>query len=102
MVQAISASVRLGQAYGAPASAGLEAQLARFQKILAECVNCDSAKTAAGKAQIQAISEKISVLRERMEQAGEAGNQRQPPQPVSAGAPAASSPGLGGMVDVFA
>ena len=46
---------------------GLEAQLARYQKELSNCVNCDSAKTAKGKENIQAISGKISSIQTRIE-----------------------------------
>ena len=41
---------------------GLEAQIARYKKELSGCVNCESAKTAEGKANIQALSDKISAL----------------------------------------
>lgn len=54
------------------ATARLEAQLARYQKQLSDCVNCDSSKTAEGKAQIEAISAKISALKERIDKVGEA------------------------------
>ena len=49
-------------------AAGLEAQLVRYQKELADCVNCDSAKTPEGKAQIETISNKISEVRARIDE----------------------------------
>ncbi len=49
------------------ASAGLEAQLARLQKELSECVNCDSAKTSDGKVKIQTVFDKISGIKAQLE-----------------------------------
>ena len=67
MVQAIgSATVSGGLGAGA-ATASLEAQLVRYQKQLSDCVNCDSAKTAEGKAAIDALSSKISEVRTRID-----------------------------------
>lgn len=67
MVQAIGSSAVSGSVNTGAAAAGLEAQLVRYQKQLSECVNCDSSKTAEGKAEIQAISSKISDVRERID-----------------------------------
>jgi hypothetical protein len=52
-------------------SAGLDStsQLARLQQQLSDCVNCSSAKTTAGKAKIQAISDQIGAIKERQQQA---------------------------------
>ena len=47
--------------------AGLEAQLARLQKELSECVNCDSAKTSEGKVKIQTVFDKISGIKAQLE-----------------------------------
>lgn len=49
-------------------TSGLEAQIVRYQKELSDCVNCDSANTAQGKETIQAISNKISAARARIEE----------------------------------
>jgi len=46
---------------------GLDAQITRYKKELSDCVNCDSAKTAKGKAKIQAISDKIATLTAQVE-----------------------------------
>lgn len=67
MVQAIGSSAVSGSISTGAAAVGLEAQLVRYQKLLSECVNCDSSKTAKGKADIQAISVKISEVRERID-----------------------------------
>ena len=48
---------------------GLDAQIARYKKELSDCVNCESAKTAKGKAKIQAISDKLTALTAQTENA---------------------------------
>ena len=52
-----------------PQGIGLDAQLGRLQKELAECINCASAKTTGGQAKIQAISDKISAIKSRINDA---------------------------------
>ena len=47
---------------------GLQAQLDRYQKQLSDCVNCDSANTHEGKETIQALSNKISDIRARIQE----------------------------------
>lgn len=47
---------------------GLDPELAKLQKELSACVNCDSAKTAKGKANIQAITGKINTIKARVEE----------------------------------
>lgn len=49
-------------------AAGIEAQIARDQKELANCINCESAETKQGQADIQALTNRISVARARLEQ----------------------------------
>lgn len=48
-------------------TAGLEAQLARYQRELSNCVNCDTANTREGRETIQALSNKINALKSRIE-----------------------------------
>lgn len=48
-------------------TAGIEAQIARYKKELSDCVNCESAKTTEGKAEIAAIASKISTAEARIE-----------------------------------
>jgi hypothetical protein len=48
-------------------AAGVEAQLERYKKELSNCVNCESAKTASGKAAIEAAASKISTAEARIE-----------------------------------
>lgn len=80
MVQAIGSSAGSGAISTGAAAAGLEAQLTRYQKQLSECVNCASSRTAEGKAEIEAISARISEVRARIEKvtSPNAGNQAGP------------------------
>jgi hypothetical protein len=49
-------------------TAGIETQIARDQKALSNCVNCASAETKQGQADIQALSNRISLAKARLEQ----------------------------------
>jgi hypothetical protein len=49
-------------------AAALQAQVQSYEKELSECVNCSSAKTPEGKANIDDISSKLSVVKTRLEQ----------------------------------
>lgn len=53
----------------ARAGAGLQAQIASLQKELSDCVNCASATTLKGAAHIAELGNKISVAKERLNQA---------------------------------
>ena len=79
---------------GAPAFASLQAQLQRYEQQLSECVNCASAKTPKGKADIDAISARIGQVKARMAQADDV-------QPAPTPQPRAPQ-GLGGRIDVYA
>lgn len=68
MVAAIGSTAFAGAGIAGSPTAGLEAQITRYQKQLADCVNCDSAKTAQGKENIQEISNKISAAKARIEE----------------------------------
>ena len=94
MVQSIGAVSPAAYAGGAPAFASLQAQLQRYEQQLSECVNCASAKTPEGKADIDTISARIGQVKARMAQADDA---QQPPKPQ----PRAQE-GLGGRIDVYA
>ena len=63
-----AASATTGAASTGSSTAGLEAQITQYKKQLADCVNCASAKTPAGKQQIQAITNKISSAQARIDQ----------------------------------
>lgn len=98
-ISAIGTSPVAAAGYGAPSAAGLQAQLQRFQKQLSECVNCASAKTPEGKANIQAISARISQIRERINQAEDASSGRAGPDTAPA-IPVNST--VGNVINVFA
>lgn len=68
MINAIGPASLANTTGGGTPTAGLEAQIARYQKELSNCVNCDSANTREGKETIQAISDKISAAKARLEE----------------------------------
>ncbi len=63
------------------ASIDTTSQLARLQHQLADCVNCSSANTTAGKAKIQALSDQIGAIKERQQQAQQNATQIAPSSP---------------------
>lgn len=68
MVAAIGSPQTADITYAAGTStAGIEAQLARYQKELSDCINCASAKTPEGKAAIEAATNKIRLAEARIE-----------------------------------
>jgi hypothetical protein len=50
----------------AASTAAIEAQIARDKKELSNCVNCESANTKQGQADIQALSSKITIAEARL------------------------------------
>ena len=97
MVQLVGITSSMAYAGSGTSAAGLQGQLARSEKELADCVNCASAKTTEGRQKIEAISQRISQIRERIEQASELRSSRQADAPVSL-----PSAGLGRLIDVKA
>jgi len=86
MVAAIgsSAGAAATAAIGAAKSpVGLEAERARVQKELSACVNCATAKTAKGQANIQALSSRLATITTQLEGATRARAVR-PPEPTPA------------------
>ena len=96
-------------------TAGLEAQIVRYEKQLSDCVNCASAKTPEGKKAIAEISNKISATRARIDEMQVTRQVAQPAAPKAA-AGTASKPAVipdaaappkqsystvGSLVDVF-
>ena len=67
MAVAIGSNVAAGTT-GYMSRAALQAEVARYQKQLSDCVNCPSSKTLEGKTQIQELSSKISVDQQHIEQ----------------------------------
>jgi hypothetical protein len=66
----------------------LQAQLQQFQQQLSDTVNCSSAKTPEGKAQIQAISTKISQVKAHIDQSKQASSSTPAPTHAKAASPA--------------
>ena len=92
-----SAATSTAYSGGAPSAASLQAQLQRYQKQLSDCVNCASAKTPQGKADIEAISARISQVQQRIAQAeNSCGNSPNASQPTAA------PPASAGLIDVYA
>ncbi|MDY7574176.1 hypothetical protein [Actimicrobium sp. CCI2.3] len=101
MVQAVGGPAA-NTSFSVPAkTAGLEYQLTRYQKQLSECVNCASAKTAQGKAAIEAISGKINSIRLRIDEVASSSTVRQITSAIATPA-APTAIGSTGTIDVFA
>lgn len=73
-----------------PAPAALQAALEQLQHRLSDCINCASAATPRGKADIARIEAQIGQLRQRLE------------APDPAAAPAAPASPLGRVIDLYA
>lgn len=83
-------------------SAGLQAQVAqvaRYKKELSECVNCASAKTPQGQANIEAILTKISIAQARIDKTAQATKAAAEAARTMPSSPSAT---LGTRLDVFA
>jgi hypothetical protein len=82
-ITSISCTAALGAvAPAAPANAG--AELAKYESQLSDWVHCASCKTAAGKAKIAEITDKIQAIKTQMKRAEEA---RPPSQAMQAPEP---------------
>lgn len=67
---------------GTGASTGvLEARLAEYERQLSDRVHCSSAKTPEGKAAIRTLSDKISIVKKRIEEADSAKSAGRPTVP---------------------
>ena len=79
MVSAIGSSPVTSIASSAAAStAAIEAQIARDKKELSNCVNCESAGTKQGQADIQTLSSKINIAEARLKEISTAKPANQP------------------------
>jgi len=72
MTQAIGAATGSPYLAAGGSDAGLRGQLARYEKELSACVNCDTANTLAGQQKIQELSNRIAQIKTRIEDAGAA------------------------------
>lgn len=98
---------------GSLGTAGLEAQIARYEKQLSDCVNCASAKTPEGKKAIAEISNKINAARARIDEMQATKQVSQPAAatagtasksaaiPDTAAPPKQSYSTVGSLVDVY-
>lgn len=103
MVSALSGSACGASAYqtGGPSPVDLRARLDRYQKQLSDCVNCASAKTPKGKADIAAISARIDEVKRAIAQTAKGPYSAALPGAVQA-APAPTPSSLGSLIDTFA
>lgn len=96
---ALSADASPAVAVPPPRPGGLDADLAKMQKQLSDCVNCPvTAKSAEGKAKIQDFSHKIDAIKSKLKMADEVAAQRvrkakEAPRPEAGVAAASASPG---------
>ena len=101
MVSAINASTFVLPVNAGVSTGGLEARLERYQKELADCVNCDSAKTLEGKQKIQDVSGKISEIKARIEEIAVA-RSKPAGNAVAVSTARAADAIVGSRLDVFA
>lgn len=113
MVAAIGTSNTFSYTGTVKPSTGLEFELAKYQKELSDCVNCDSANTAEGRSRIQDIYNKISAVQARIERLAIAESSREsklnpdtvagnPSPGDSAATPGMATSVIGSLVDVRA
>lgn len=86
----------------ATSSVGLRAKLDRYEKQLSDCVNCASAKTPEGKADIAAISAKIDEVKRAIAGTSNGTGRAAPGNDVQAAAVASSTSPLGNRIDTYA
>lgn len=84
MLSMIGTSTFSSPAGAGTSIAGLEAQLDRYQKKLSDRINCDSANTRESREAIQALSNKISTIKARIEEITVTKSNTQPATPDSA------------------
>ncbi len=103
MVSAINSSTFTPPLNAAASTGGLEARLARYQKELSDCVNCDSAKTLEGKQKIQDVANKISEIKTRIDEVAAAKTSTHPAAITEVAPPSGQAfPNVGSRLDVFA
>lgn len=86
----------------ATSSVGLRAKLDRYEKQLSDCVNCASAKTPEGKADIVAISAKIDEVKRTIAGTSNDAGSAAPANENQAVAVASSMSPLGNRIDTYA
>lgn len=96
MLQAIGSATTIPASLGS-GGVGQRSELARLEKELSACINCATAKTREGQAKIDAVSQRISQVREKIgvaEQSQAARTQASPPAAAEPRGLAASDAGL--------
>src|SRR4051812_24793067 len=86
-----------GSAQSSMSKTALRAELARYERVRSDCVNCSSAKTIEGKRNIQNLDTQISALKAKLTVVPK-------PDASTSGAEARSSttPATAGRIDVYA
>jgi TolA-binding protein len=95
MLQAIGSPSTGGLLRSVGRSAGQSSELAKLEKELSACVNCESAKTREGQAKIEALTQKISQVQQRVNEVEAQKDTRQAvvsTQPEANVAPALAGP----------
>jgi len=85
MIQALGSSSVLGQSFST-GSGTLQAQLVQAQAKLSACINCSTAKTPQGQAQIEALSIQVAAIKAQI-QAAQAKQGPSNPAPTSINPP---------------
>ena len=82
MLSAIGPSVQSSTSSMAASTAAIDAQISRYKKELSNCVNCESADTKQGQADILALTNKIKIAEPQLEKASTARTEQHPPSPI--------------------
>lgn len=98
----ISSATSTSYSGGELSFSSLQAQLQSYQKQLSDCVNCASAKTLQGKADIQAIASCISQIEQRITQKENAHTNPSSVTQLTPAPIASTTPGYGGLINVLA
>ena len=69
MLQAVGSPSTSGLLRSVTSNAGQSSELAKLEKERAACINCDTANTREGQAKIEALSQKISQVQQRISEA---------------------------------
>jgi hypothetical protein len=86
-----------GSAQSGMSKTALRAEIARYERVRSDCVNCSSAKTIEGQRNIQSLDTQISALKAKLTVVPR-------PEASTTGAEARSSstPATAGRIDVYA
>jgi hypothetical protein len=104
VVSALSGSIGGAGTYQSSSASpvDLRARLDRYQKQLSDCVNCSSAATPQGKADIAAIRARIDEVKQAIAQTSDAHPGSAPVGNGKTASPSSTSSPLGSLIDTFA